>query len=267
MKKISILFLLLSLSVLVSCNSGGSSSPTSVPVNPTSDLSGTVSSVLNFMNPISSAHAASEICTTPNGSNKGVQIYLVDKDGTKNLICYTNLNSDGSFNTKIKKTLIPGGYQLKIEAMVGGALREAILNLDSTKDVSVDSASTLAFPVIHDQWTKGNDFDAKAIRTKVKEFVLKSVGVEASDMKPEKIAMLQYTIANSKDSFEKTLFNPGADIGLDDSFKAFLGKVYSSSPRLGADGYYNPGALLYTGENVKTLDESLNQFAKKVQTK
>jgi hypothetical protein len=268
MKKISIMFLLLSLSALVSCNSGGGSSPVSVPVKPVSDLSGTVSSVLNFMNPISSAYAADQICTTPGGSNKGVQIYLVDKGGNEKIICYANLNSNGSFNAKIREDLIPSDSQLKIKASVGGAVREAIVNTGSLSAISVDPASTLAVPVIHDQWVKGNDFDAKEIRNKVKAFVKDCVGSDVSGMKADKIASLKYMFENSKDSFEKTLFNHGADSAMDASFKAFLGNVYRSSTRLGADGHLSdPGALVYNDENTKALDESLNQIAKKSRKK
>ena len=261
MKKISIMFLLLSLSVLVSCNSGGGSSPVSSPVKPASDLSGTVSSVLNFMNPISSAHAASEICTTPGGSNKGVQIYLVDKGGNEKIICYATLNSNGSFNTKIRKELVPSDSQLKIKAMVGGALREAMVNTGSTTAVTVDPASTLAVPVIHDQWVKGNDFDAKKIREQVREYVESCLGgVKISEIKPDKIASLKYMFENSKDAMEKNLFNGGSD----DSFKIFVGNVYKSHTRIGLDGDPSKSSnLVYSDENAKSLDETLNQIAKK----
>jgi hypothetical protein len=263
MKKISIMFLLLSLSVLVSCNSGGGSSPVSAPVNPTSDLSGTVSSVLNFMNPISSAHAASEICTTPGGSNKGVQIYLVDKGGNEKIICYANLNSNGSFNSKIRKDLIPSDSQLKIKAEVaGGAIREAFVNTGSLGAVSVDPASTLAVPVIQDQWVKGNDFDAKEIRKSVDAFVKRCIGKNASEMTADKIASLKYMIKNSSEAMENAIFKDAHD----SSFDLFVENVYNTKMWLGENGEPSRGGhLSYSPESAAALEKNiLEDLHKKV---
>ncbi len=261
MKKISITFLIMSLSILASCNSGGGASPTSIPVKPVSDLSGTVSSVLNFMSPISSAYAADKICTTPDGSNKGVEIYVVDKAGNEKIVCYATLNSNGSFNSKIREDLIPTDSKLKIKAKVGGAVREAFVSTGALSAVAVDPASTLAVPVIHDQWVKGNDVDAKEIREQVRVYVESCLGgVKLSGMKADKIASLKYMFENSKDAVEKNLFNGGAD----ETFKAFLGNVYRSDTRIGMDGDPSKsGHLVFSDENAKVLEETLNQIAKK----
>lgn len=71
MKNLTKMCLILSCVFLVSCNQEGEgTSPAAVPEYPTSDLSdlsGTVSSVINFLNPISSAYAAetkTKICTS-----------------------------------------------------------------------------------------------------------------------------------------------------------------------------------------------------------
>ncbi len=263
MKHITNIFLLLSLTALVSCNSGGSASPYSTSENPESDLSGTVSSVLNFMNPISSAHAASEICKTPGGTNKGVQIYLVDKSGNEEIICYANLNPNGSFNAKIRKKLVPIDYLLKIKAKVGGAIRQAIVNTDSTTAVAVDAASTLATPVIHDQWVKGNNFDAKIIREKVREYVESCLsGVKISGMNPDKIASLQYMFTHSKDAMEENLFNGGNN----ENFKNFVEIVYKSNTRMGANGDISNGSRLLFSDNehVKSKDGSFKKMVLKV---
>lgn len=261
MKQMTNILFLLSLTALVSCNSGGSASPTSTPASPTSDLSGTVSSVLNFMNPISSAHAADAICTTPKGSNKGVEISLIDKNGKETIVCYATLNSNGSFNSKIRKKLIPSDSQLKIKAIVGGAVREALVNTNSTTAVSVDPASTLALPVIHDQWVKGNDFDAKKIREQLREYVESCTGVKIAGMKADKIASLKYMFKNSKDAIEKNLFNGGND----DTFRRFVGDVYKSKTRVGVNGDPSKaGHLVFSDENVKALEgSSVKAIAKK----
>ena len=254
MKKMPNMFILLTLSILVSCNSK-SSSPVSSPVNPASDLSGTVSSVLNFMNPISSAHAADAICTTPGGSNKGVQIYLVDKNGNEKIICYATLNANGSFNAKIRDNLIPINSKLKIKATMAGGVREAIVNKGSLNAVSVDPASTLAAPLIHDQWVKGHDLDAKEVRIKIRDYIegsLRSHGVKVSEMRADKIAQLQMMFKNSPKALAMTLFNNGDNSVVDDSFKVFLKDGYTKT-RMGSNGYLSdPGQFVYSGENLIT---------------
>ena len=250
MKKMSIMFIILTLSILVSCNSK-SSSPVSSPVNPASDLTGTVSSVLNFMNPISSAHAASEICTTPGGSNKGVQIYLVDKNGNEKIICYATLNANGSFNAKIRENLIPINSKLKIKATMAGGVREAIVNKGSLNAVSVDPASTLAAPLIHDQWIKGNELDAKAVRIKIRDYLEESLlsRRKVSEMSADKISQLQMMIKNSPKALAMALFNKGENPSVEDNFKVFLREGYAKK-RIGVNGYLSgEGEFVFNGEN------------------
>ncbi len=266
MKQILSFFQVLSLFVLVSCNSGGDSSPLSKPGNsgdpgnssdpgdPASDLSGTVSSVLNFINPISSAYAADEICTTPDGTNKGVEIYLVDISGNELLICYANLNTNGSFNSRIYKNRIPRDSEIIIKATWAGGHRKAFVNTKSSTPISVDALATISSSIIQDQWAKGNDYDVEGIRKSVREFIRNSLGEEVSEMKAHQVARINQVFRNSKEAVEQTLFKHGADSVMDELFKNFLANAHKNSTIEGRGGYIADRALVYNEENAKALE-------------
>jgi hypothetical protein len=83
-------------------------------------------------------------------------------------------------------------------------------------------------------------------------------------MKADKIASLRFMMENSRDTLEKTLFNNGSDRVMDNSFKSFMANVYSSDTRIGMDGDPSKaGRLVYSEENARILDESINQIVAK----
>lgn len=261
MKNLTKMCLILSSVFLVSCNQGGEgSSPAAVPEHPTSDLSGTVSSVINFLNPISSAYAAEpKICTSSKSSNRQVEIYLVDKKGNETFVCHTSLNKNGTFNKKIKTSLIPEGSEIIVKAFYNGAIRESFVNPSATTDVNVDPASTLAVPAIKYQRKQGKKIDAKKIRNEISKFVENKIGAKLAKMKAPKIAALKFMMENSEETLEMTLFNPGKDIALDKSFQKFMENVHKTNKRIGMNDEISLGLeLVYSEENAEKLDRKIN---------
>jgi hypothetical protein len=261
MKNLTKMCLILSCVFLVSCNQeGGDSSPAAVPEHPTSDLSGTVSSVINFLNPISSAYAAaSEICVSDKKSNRKVEIYLVDEKGNETFVCHTSLNKNGTFTKKIKRDLIPDGSEIIVKAFYNGTIRESYVNSSATTDVNVDPASTLAVPAIKHQRKQGRKIDAKKIRIQISKFVDNKIGAKLAEMKAPKIAALKFMMENSEETLEMTLFNPGKDIALDKSFQKFMENVHKTNKRIGMNDDITRGLeFVYSEENAKKLDLKIN---------
>ena len=280
MKNLTKMCLILSCVFLVSCNQEGEgTSPAAVPEHPTSDLSGTVSSVINFLNPISSAYAAetkTKICTSNKSSNGKVEIYLVDKKGNETFVCHTSLNKDGTFNKKIKTSFIPIDSVIKIKAMNNkGALRESFVNSSDLTALTVDAKSTLAVPVIKYQrqkGKKGNKFDPKVTRNQIGQYIEKKIGTQINTMKPAKIASLKFMMENSQETLEQTLFHPGQDPALDKSFQKFMVNVFKSEKRIGMYSEISKTAeLVYSDDNAKKLDLKINgkiaEISKKVGAK
>ena len=262
MKILTKMCLILSCVFLVSCNQEGEgTSPAAVPEYPTSDLSGTVSSVINFLNPISSAYAAEpEICTSSKTSNRKVEIYLVDKKGNETFVCHTSLNKNGTFNEKIKTSLIPIDSVIKIKAMNNkGALRESFVNSSDLTALTVDAGSTLAGPVIEYQRKKGITFNAKKIRIDISKFVETNTGDKLAEMKPHKVATLKFMMENSQETIVETLFNPGNDKALSLSFQKFVANVHKTEKRIGMNFDITKGAnIVYSEENAKSLEKLFN---------
>ena len=217
MNKIKFMAIIFMLTLLGACVSSGGKEDSSSG----SDLSGHVSSVLNFLNPINTAHASDSTICTPVLGNDKVRIYTINPDdGYKTLACSTHLASDNSFNAKIFNENIPSGHHLKIEADFGGVVREAVFNKRDMANVAVDPSSTISVPFAIEKLKDDESTDPKSVREKVKNFV-ESSGVITTSISAQDVAKLKMIFESSLDSAKECIFDDGPR---KDQFIAFLNK-------------------------------------------
>ncbi len=171
-----------------------------------SDLSGHVSSVLKFFNPLNTAHASDSTICTPVPGNDKVSIYTINPDdGSKTLACRTHLAIDNSFNAKIYYENIPVGHHLKIEADLGGVIREAIVSKTDMANIAVDPSSTMSVPFAIEKLKNDDSADIKSVREIVKTFV-ESSGVNFASISPQDVAKVRVIFENSLVSAQQCIF-------------------------------------------------------------
>ncbi len=203
------------LSVLGACVSSGGKEGSSNG----SDLNGHVSSVFKFFNPLNSAHASDSSVCVPVPGNGKVSIYTINPDdGSKTLACRTHLASDNSFSAKIFDDNIPSGHHLKVEADLGGVIREAIVSKSDKANISVDPSSTMSVPLAIEKLKNDDSADLKSVREIVKTFV-ESAGVNFASISGQDVAKLKVIFENSKDPAKESIFDDGPR---KDQFKDFL---------------------------------------------
>jgi hypothetical protein len=215
MRKINVLIMLSLASLLAACNSSGGKE--AAPGG--SELSGTVSSVINFLNPLSSAYASDSVCVPVFGNDK-VKVYTINPaDGSKTLACSTHLAADNSFKATIHDDQIPAGHHLKIEAdLGGGVVREAVVNMADKSDIIVDPSSTMAVPLALEELKSNESADLRSVREKVRSFV-QSSGVSFSAISSQDVAKLKTIFENSLSSAKECIFEGGQR---KEQFGAFL---------------------------------------------
>jgi len=215
MKKIKFLMLLSVMIIFSACNSSGGKD--AAPGG--SELSGTVSSVINFLNPLPSAYASDSVCDPVSGNDK-VKVYTINPaDGSKTLACSTHLAADNSFKATIHDELIPDGHHLKIEAdLGGGVVREAVVSKVDKSNISVDPTSTVAVPLALDELKSNEAADLKTVHERVKNFV-ESSGVNFVGISAQDVAKLKMIFDNSLSSAKECILEDGPRRG---QFGAFL---------------------------------------------
>ena len=256
----SLLFIIPLAVTVVSCNGSGDRSV--APGNSGSEgggteINGTVSKILDNLNPFPSAYAQQDtegICVPEKGNNK-VSIFIINAaSGEEYPACKTHLADDGSFKAKIFEELVPEGYQIKIKALLQeGVVREGVAKLGDLKGLEVDPTSTIAAPLIIKKLAAKEDFDLREYKKKVRSFFEESLGEEEfKKLPPAKIAGFKDRFENGQDDKIPAIldwFRPGEE--QINSYKAFnvlssfIKSVYENKFKVNDEGELvsKPGGL------------------------
>ncbi len=245
MNKTKFLAIIFMLTLLGACVSSGGKEDSSSG----SDLSGHVSSVLKFFNPLNTAHASdSRVCVPVpgNGGNGKVRIYTINPlDGFKTFACSTHLANDNSFSATIFDDNIPSGHHLKVEADLGGVIREAVVNSNDKdkKYILVDPISTITSPVALDMLKSDDSAKPELIRQPVKSFV-ESFGVDLTSIPPQNVAKLKLIFENNLSLTSNCLFTE--DDPKKTQFGVFLfNRIEDTKLTVGGDGQPDASAQSY----------------------
>jgi hypothetical protein len=211
------------------------------------EVSGDVSVILNNLNPLSSAYANDEAICSPSAgvNNRKVKIYIVNKAGEETKICETHLGDNKKYKFNLKENLIPKGSFLKVKAeLAGGAIREAVSQLDGLSVLKLDPSSTLAAPVLENMIKKDVVLNSQEMRKKMEDFVAASLGVPVASLSAAKIASLKMMMKSSAEAIEENVMSQKsgalAAAHLPD-LKNFLLNVYNTNYKLNSDGSIRSG--------------------------